>query len=95
MEDEALKLYKAHGATFLMAWKAAEYVASVYVRSGNPTAAWAAIEQNLGKWWPVDHAQVAPVILLTNEYLKTLMSPERCQIVLSTPRGPEGAKAFT
>ena len=93
LEDEALKLYEAHGRTFAMAWQAAEYVAPIYVRRGNPDAAWAAIESNLRHWWPVGHAQVAPVVLLTNEYLQTLMTPERCQLVLSTPRGPEAAKA--
>lgn len=93
LEDEALRLYEAHGEHFVMAWQAAEYVAPVYVRRGNPEAAWAAIEANLKNWWPVDQAQVAPVVLLINEYLETLMTPERCQLVLSTPRGPEGAKA--
>jgi hypothetical protein len=93
LEDEALRLYEAHGKGFLMAWQAAEYVAPIYVRRGDPAAAWAAIESNLKNWWPVDHAQVAPLVLLTNEYLETLMTPERCQLVLSTPRGPEGAKA--
>ncbi len=92
LEDEALKLYEAHGKTFGMAWQAAEYVAPIYVRRGNPDTAWAAIESNLTHWWPVDHAQVAPLVLLTNEYLEVLMTPERCQLVLSTPRGPEGAK---
>jgi hypothetical protein len=93
LEDEALRLYEAHGKTFLMAWQSAEYVAPIYVRRGNPDAAWAAIESNLKNWWPVDHAQVTPLVLLTDENLDTLMTPERCQLVLSTPRGPEGAKA--
>jgi len=93
LEDEALKLYEAHGKTFGMAWQAAEYVAPIYVRRGNADAAWAAIESNLKHWWPVGHAQVAPVILLIDEQLFTLMTPERCKSVLFTPRGPEGAKA--
>lgn len=92
LEDEAIKLFEAHGKTFGMKWQAAEYVAPIYVRRGNSDAAWAALETNLKLWWPVDHAQVTPLILLTNEYLDTLMTPERCQLVLSTPRGPEGAK---
>jgi hypothetical protein len=93
LEDEALRLYEVHGKTFGMAWQAAEYVAPIYVRRGSPEVAWAAIESNLKRWWPVDHAQVTPLVLLTNEYLDTLMTPERCQLVLSIPRGPEGAKA--
>lgn len=91
VEDETLKIYEAHGKDFGMAWQAAECVGPIYVRRGNSEAAWATIEQNLKHWWPVDHAQVAPLVLLTNEHLETLMTPERCQLVLSTPRGPEGA----
>jgi hypothetical protein len=93
LEDEALRLYEAHGATFLMAWQAAEFVAGVYVRRGNPETAWSAILSNLSKWLPVDNSQVTPLILLTDEHLSTLMTRERCELVLSTPRGPEAAKA--
>lgn len=93
LEDEALKLYEAHGKNFGMAWQAAEYIAPIYVRRGNPDAAWRVIESKLKHWWPVDNAQVAPLVLLTNEHLEYLMTPEHCQLVLSTPRGPEGANA--
>jgi len=93
-ENEALKLYEAHGTTFHMAWQAAEYIAGVYVRRGNPAAAWGAIEINLSKWWPVDKAQVAPVKLLIDEHLAKLITDDRCRFVLSTPRGPEAAKAI-
>jgi hypothetical protein len=88
-EDAALKLYEAHGAKFLMAWDAAVYVARACVRRGNPEAAWEAILSNLAKWWPVAVVQVAPIILLTDEHLSTLMTPERGHLVLSTRRGPE------
>jgi hypothetical protein len=92
LEEEALRLYEAHGGEFLMKWQAAEYVAPIYIRRGKPEAAWAVIADNLRHWWPVDQAQVTPIVLLTDQYLDQLMTPERCQIVLSTPRGPEGAK---
>ena len=93
LDDEAIKLYESHGQSFVMAWQSAEYVAPLYIQRGKPKAAWVAIESNLMNWWPVDHAQVAPMVLLTNEHLETLMTPERCLWVLSTPRGPEGAKS--
>lgn len=93
LEDEALNLYEAHGTTFRMKWQAVEYVAPIYVRQGNKSAAWAVIAANVKHWWPVDHAQVTPLVLLTDDYLETIMTPERCALVLSTPRGPEGAKA--
>jgi hypothetical protein len=91
-EDKALELYEEHGANFLMAWEAALYVARVHARRGNPDAAWTVIEANLSKWWPVAIVQVAPIILLTDEHLNVLMTPDRCQLVLSTPRGPEALK---
>lgn len=91
-EDKALELYAAHGTNFLMAWEAALYVTHVYIKRGNTDAAWAAIQPNLSKWWPNGNIQIAPIILLTDEYLSTLMTPERCQLVLSTPRGPEAVK---
>jgi len=92
LEDEAMRLYETHGKKFRMAWQAAEYVAPIYVRRGNPDLAWAVIQANFQKWWPVGYSQVAPVVLLTDEYLNTLMTPERCQLILSTPRGPEALK---
>lgn len=92
LDDEALKLYEEHGHNFSMAWQAAEHVARLYVQRGNPDAAWTAVSSNLSKWWPVDNAQVTPLILLVDEHLSTLMTEERCQFVLSTPRGPEAVK---
>jgi len=54
--------------------------------------AWVAIESNLKHWWPVDHAQVTPLVLLTDEHLEAVMTPERCRLVLSTPRGPKARR---
>jgi hypothetical protein len=92
LEDEALRLYEAHGKTFAMEWQAAEYVAPIYVQRDERQAAWSVIEANVKHWWPVDHSQVAPLVLLTNEHLHELMTPDRCHFVLRTPRGPEGVK---
>lgn len=50
--------------------------------------AWEIIEPRISSWWPVDAAQVAPVILLTDPRLRQLCSEERKSIVLATPRGP-------
>ena len=87
LEDQALKLYEAHGRNFLMRWQAAEYVAPIYARRGKKALAWQAIQRNLKHWWPVDHAQIAPVSLLIDDDLRELMTSKRCRIVLSTPRG--------
>jgi SMI1 / KNR4 family (SUKH-1) len=91
-EDKALELYATHGANFTMAWEAALYVTRAYIKRGDSNAAWTALQPNLSKWWPNGLIQVAPVILLTDDRLNTLMTPERCQFVLSTPRGPEALK---
>jgi len=92
LEDEALRLHQNQGADFLMAWDAVEYVSRIHVKRGDLDAAWAVLEANLGKWWPVDHAQVAPVVLLIDEHLCKVMTPDRCKLVLATPRGSEAAK---
>ena len=87
-DDKAIELYETHGANFLMGWEAAEYVARLYVQRKNPEAAWAAIASNFRKF----SGYLPPIILLTDEHLSTLMTPERCRVVLSTPRGPEASK---
>jgi hypothetical protein len=91
-EEKALELYDEHGAHFLMDWDAALYVSRAYVRRGNPDAAWSVIQSRLSKWWPAAIVQVTPIILLTDEHLNALMTPARCQLVLSIPRGPEALK---
>jgi hypothetical protein len=68
-------------------------VARVLVGQGRVEAAWAAIEPRIASWWPVDLAQVAPVVLLTDPQLSRLMTRERCDRVLATPRGPEGRRS--
>lgn len=61
--------------------------ARAHARRGDPDAAWAVIAQRLGQWYPVDVAQVAPVILLVDRWLGPIMTPARCAQVLATPRG--------
>ncbi|MDB6053217.1 MAG: hypothetical protein JWN25_740 [Verrucomicrobiales bacterium] len=92
LEEECIRIYEEYGKNFLMAWQAAEHVAPIYLRRGNHQAAWLAIESNISKWWPMDRAQVAPVILINDEFMHSMMTPERCLLVLSTPRGPEGVE---
>jgi hypothetical protein len=63
-------------------------VARALVERQRLDEAWAALEPRLGSWWPVDRAQVAPVELLTDPQLRTLMTVARSAQVLATPRGP-------
>ncbi len=83
--EEILRLFDAHGAhgDFSVAVDAAR----VLCRQGRTDEAWAAITPHLGSWAPVDLAQVAPVVLLTDEDLRRMSSRERNELVLRTPRG--------
>jgi hypothetical protein len=68
-------------------------VARALVRRERPAEAWAVLESKLPAWFPVDAAQVAPVELLVDPLLSGLMTSERCEQVLRTPRAPEAAHA--
>lgn len=65
------------------------FVASGLARADRPDDAWAVIRAKLGHWWPVEDTQVTPVALLTDPALRPLMTSERCEEVLHTPRGPQ------
>lgn len=87
--DEALRLFERHQG--LMSFDGGAWVARHLVARGADEEAWAAIAGVLPRWWPCDAAQVAPTVLLTDPVLRSLTSPERCDRVLRTPRGPEHA----
>jgi hypothetical protein len=61
-------------------------VARALVRRGDHVRAWEILESRLDRWYPVDAAQVLPVILLTDPLLAPLMTTQRAQQVLATPR---------
>ncbi len=63
-------------------------VARVMVGNGEHDRAWAVLEPRIGDWYPVDLAQVAPVVLLTDPQLAQLETPARWHSVLATTRGP-------
>jgi hypothetical protein len=83
VDDEIVARYDPR-----MRFDHAKSVARVLARRGDGRA-WSVIHETIARWWPVDHAQVAPVDLLADPWLSTLMTPERCEVVLSTPRGAE------
>lgn len=62
------------------------HVARAFVRHGKKEQAWQAIEANWPAWYPVDHAQVAPVELLSDALLAPLMTRERCTRLIRTAR---------
>lgn len=68
------------------------FAASGLARDGRTEEAWRAIRSTLHLWWPVEVTQIAPIVFLTDEAIKVLMTPERCEEILRAPRGP-GAQA--
>lgn len=74
----------------LFGFETALDVARTLVRRGEGDDAWAAIVRKLPEWWPLDTAQVAPVVLLLDPWLAPLLTSARASHVLETPRGPEG-----
>ncbi len=81
--DEIARIYPLHEELrdFADACEVAQVVAPT-----DAQRAWAALEKKLSSWYPVDLAQVAPVVLLTEPTLRPLLGPERCALVLRTPR---------
>lgn len=65
---------------------AAADAARALVRRGDKAGAWKVLESRLGRWYPVDAAQVLPMELVTDPLLAPLLTPERRAQVLSTPR---------
>jgi hypothetical protein len=87
----AVRLFDEEGVADLIRFDAILFTASALARAGRTEQAWQVVEKAVPKWWPVSVAQVAPVDLLTDEALRPLLTPERCEWVLSTPRGPAAA----
>lgn len=87
LHDAAVSLYDEGGLPDL--FDSVVFVASGLARAGRSDEAWAAIRTKLGVWWPFEDTQIAPVELLADDALRPLMTPERCQEVLRTPRGPQ------
>lgn len=85
--DAAVSLHDEGGLPEL--FDAVVFVAAGLARAGRTGEAWEALRSRLGTWWPVAFTQVAPVELLADDALRPLMTPERCEEVLRTPRGPQ------
>ena len=69
------------------AFQAALDEARALVRAGAPDDAWAVIEAALPGWRSDSPTRVAPVILLTDPVLSTLITPSRSRQIVRTPRG--------
>lgn len=63
------------------------FLASALAGVGRKKEAWGIIKSKLTAWWPVEDSQIAPVVLLTDEFIKLLMSKSKCEEVLRLPKG--------
>jgi hypothetical protein len=86
LDNEIIRLFRKHGS--LINFDQALDVARAYVRHGNLRLAWKVIWERIHQWWGMFTGQVAPIILLIDDRLRALMTPERCELILSTPRNP-------
>ena len=87
IEEEILRLWQEHHAHLW--FDSAVGVARWLARGGNGEQAWEVVKGKLASWQPVASSQVAPVVLLVDRTLAGLMTPERCRLVLATPRGDQ------
>jgi hypothetical protein len=69
-----------------MHFNEAAEVARALVRRNEQERAWQILESRLSRWYPVDAAQVLPVVLLTDPLLSPLVTRDRADLVLRTPR---------
>jgi hypothetical protein len=56
------------------------------VKIGEKEKAWQVIRNNIDKWLPIETAQIAPVVLLTDKHLKTIINAARAFEILNTTR---------
>ncbi len=61
--------------------------ARALVKQGKAERAWTILASFVSRWWPVDPAQVAPVILLVDPWIARIVTSERAGQVLATRRG--------
>ena len=86
-EAEGIRLYEE--GQMPPEFDCAVFVAKAYARQEHPDLSWNVLLKYVSQWWPVDRAQVVPVVLLIDSDLTSIMNHERCEKVLTLPRGPE------
>lgn len=77
LENENLKIYDF------------EFLISIFkhlIKVGKRKIAWQSVENKIADWIPVDIVQVAPIALLTDKELKTIINAERSLKILKTSR---------
>lgn len=68
------------------------FIASGLCRVKRTEEAWKLIHSYVYTFWPVDYAQMQPVELFFDPHLRPLLTPDRCEEILRTPKGDEAEK---
>ena len=84
LDDEMIRLFGEGGGT--VGFDRAVAVAKAFLRAGDQDGALGAVRANWADWTPVDRAQVAPLVLLTDRDLSRLVTPHRAADLLRRPR---------
>ncbi len=90
LEDEIIAIYERLPSA--IHFNDALDVCRSYMRRGDRLAAWAVLRDRIHQSAGDLPQHVAPIILLVDDLLRPLMTRERCDLILSTPRGPEATK---
>src|SRR5262249_1557022 len=90
LDDEMIRVYEELPTAFY--FNDALEVSRAYMRSGDDIRAWEVLHDRIYQSVGGLPEQVAPIILLIDDDLRPLMTRERCEFVLSTPRGWEATK---
>jgi hypothetical protein len=90
LDDEMIRLYEQLPEAFFF-YDALD-VSRAYMRRHDEVRAWEVLRARMYQSVGGFPAQVAPIILLIDDDLRPLMTRERCEFVLSTPRGWEAEK---
>ena len=59
-------------------------VAKLLVKDGKDSLAWEVISKKLKTWQPYEFHEVEPIALLNDDVLFGVLTPQRCEVVLST-----------
>jgi hypothetical protein len=86
--DEAIRLFPEVQAR--VTYNDAVYVAGIFIERGKKDDAWTILKDTLPRWFPLDAAQVVPLVLLIDRRIRPLMTLDRCLEILQTPRATPG-----
>ncbi|KAJ7350196.1 hypothetical protein OS493_037776 [Desmophyllum pertusum] len=81
LDNEGLLGCETTNALLKMSWM---WPKNCSPKDGKDSLAWEVISKKLKTWQPYENHEVAPIDLLNDDVLFGLMSPQRCEAVLST-----------